>query len=177
MRDRLVLDPTITRGLDYYTGIVFETFLTDLPQIGSVCSGGRYDDLAGLYTKEQLPGVGASIGLDRLMAGLEELGLAGAETRGPDAIVLCLDENLMAHYHRIAETLRAAGLHTEVFPESKKLGQQFAFAEKKGVPAAILCGESEFAVNTVNVRNLATRESTDGISVEAAVEAVRRIRG
>jgi len=175
--DRLVLDPSITRGLDYYTGIVFETFLVDLPQIGSVCSGGRYDNLAGLYTKEELPGVGASIGLDRLMAGLEELGVATMQAGGADAIVMCLDENLMAHYHLIAEQLRAAGLRVEVYPEPRKLGQQFAFAEKKGIPAAILCGDEEHAVGAVNVRDLRTRETADRVSVESAVELVRGIRG
>ncbi|HKJ84484.1 MAG TPA: histidine--tRNA ligase, partial [Spirochaetia bacterium] len=177
LADRLALDPSITRGLDYYTGIVFETFLVDLPAIGSVCSGGRYDNLAGLYTKEQLPGVGASIGLDRLMAGLEELGLSALDVRAADAIVLCLDAGLMAHYHAVAEQLRAAGLRAEVFPDQKKLGQQFSFAEKKGIPAAILCGEAEHAVGAVNVRDLTTRTNTDGISVETAIDVVRGICG
>ncbi|MFW5880054.1 MAG: histidine--tRNA ligase [Spirochaetota bacterium] len=173
---RVIVDPSITRGLDYYTGVVFETFLTELPEIGSVCSGGRYDDLAGLYTKERLPGVGASIGLDRLMAGLEELGVSSDTTSGPDVLVMCLDEKLTAHYHRIAQALREAGLSTEVYPEPKKLGQQFSFAEKRGIRTAILCGESEFAVSAMNVRNLATRESTDGVSLEQAIELARRLR-
>ncbi len=177
MDDRIVLDPAITRGLDYYTGIVFETFLKELPGIGSVCSGGRYDDLAGLYSKQRMPGVGASIGLDRLMAGLEELGVSAATAGAADAIVLCLDDRLTAHYHAIAERLRAAGLRVDVYPESRKLGQQFSFAEKKGIPAAILCGEQEYATGAVNVRELATRENTDGISVEDAIDVVRRIRG
>ncbi|MFW5745469.1 MAG: His/Gly/Thr/Pro-type tRNA ligase C-terminal domain-containing protein, partial [Spirochaetota bacterium] len=177
MDDRLVLDPSITRGLDYYTGIVFETFLKELPGIGSVCSGGRYDDLAGLYSKQRMPGVGASIGLDRLMAGLEELGVTTASTGAADAIVLCMDEKLSAHYHAIADRLRAAGLRVDVYPESRKLGQQFAFAEKKGIPVAVLCGEQEYATGAVNVRELATRENTDGISLDEAIEVVRRIRG
>jgi histidyl-tRNA synthetase len=175
--DRVVLDPTITRGLDYYTGFVFETFLDELPEIGSVCSGGRYDNLAGLYTKERIPGVGGSIGLDRLMAGLEELGLATPSVRGADAIVLCLDEALTGHYHAIATRLRDEGLRVEVFPEAKKLGQQFAFAEKKGIPAAILCGETERAAGTVNVRELATRTSAEGITLDAAAAEIRRIGG
>ena len=175
--DRLVVDPSITRGLDYYTGIVFETFLTKLPEIGSVCSGGRYDNLAGLYSKERLPGVGASIGLDRLMAGLEELGVSTATAGAADAIVLCLNETLAPHYHAIAEKLREAGLRVDVYPEAKKLGQQFSFAEKKGIPAAMICGEAEIAAGTVNVRELATRENTDGISVEHAAQVIRRICG
>lgn len=175
--DRLVLDPSITRGLDYYTGIVFETFLTQLPQIGSVCSGGRYDDLAGLYTKEALPGVGASIGLDRLMAALEELGLAAAAAGAADAVVLCTDDALMALYHRVARDLRAAGLRVEVYPESRKLAAQYSYAEKKGIPAAVICGPGEAASNTVTVRDLRNRTNREGVTVEEAAQAVRAIAG
>jgi len=97
------------------------------------------------------------------MAGLEELGLSALDVRAADAIVICVEERLMAHYHAVAERLRAAGLRVEVFPDQKKLGQQFAFAEKKGIPAAILCGEAEYAVGAVNVRNLIScaRSATD----------------
>ena len=170
---RLVLDPSITRGLDYYTGIVFETFLTGLPEIGSVCSGGRYDDLAGLYTKERLPGVGASIGLDRLMAALAEIGVPSPGGGAADALVLCLDESLLAHYHLIARTLREAGLRVEVYPDPKKLAAQFAFAEKKGIPAAVICGPQERSAQAVNVRDLRSRSSTDGVPLAGAAEVIR----
>lgn len=171
----LVLDPSITRGLDYYTGIVFETFLRRLPEIGSVCSGGRYDDLASLFTKEQLPGVGASIGIDRLMAGLEELGVSSAAGGAADVMILCLTESLTGHYHAIAAQLRAEGWAVDVFPEGKKLGQQFAFAEKKGIPVALICGESEHAGGTVNLRNLGTRETFDGLTIAEADAQLRAI--
>jgi histidyl-tRNA synthetase len=171
--ERLVLDPSITRGLDYYTGVVFETFLDRLPEIGSICSGGRYDNLASLYTKEVLPGVGASVGLDRLVAALEELGLARKEDRPTEVLVLNLDASLEGEYHRIAQEFRTAGLSAEVYPDNKKLGQQFAYAEKKGIPLGIIRGESEHEEGVVNLRFLETRESVERISVE---EAIRRGR-
>ncbi len=170
--DRIVLDPSITRGLDYYTGMVFETFLDTEEGIGSICSGGRYNDLASLYTKEQLPGVGASIGVDRLLAAVSE---TRAAVPSADVIVLYMDDSLLGRYHAIAEELRRAGLRCEVYPESRKLPAQFKFAERKGIPAAVICGPDEAAQDVVNVKNLATRESFDAVSVETAVEHVRRI--
>jgi histidyl-tRNA synthetase len=165
--NRVVIDTSITRGLDYYTGIVFETFLDDQPAIGSVCSGGRYDDLAGLYTKERLPGVGASIGLDRLMAALEDLPRHRAAA-AVDTLVVCVDPALTGHYHAVARDLRAEGLRAEVFLEPRKLGQQFAFAERKGIATAVICGPDEIAKGRVNVRNIATRESAEGLTLADA---------
>jgi histidyl-tRNA synthetase len=169
------LDPSITRGLDYYTGCVYETFLDDLEGIGSVCSGGRYNDLASLYTKEQIPGVGASVGLDRLIAALAELEREDVGRSALDVLVLCLDEELTGHYHHIADRLRAAGLSAEVYPEARKLGAQFNFAERKGARVGIICGPQEREAATVNVKDLATRESADGLDVEAAVARARSI--
>ncbi|OHD70232.1 MAG: histidine--tRNA ligase [Spirochaetes bacterium RBG_13_68_11] len=166
--DTFVLDPSITRGLDYYTGIVFETFLDRLPGIGSVCSGGRYDDLASLYTSQHLPGVGASIGLDRLMAAMEELGEAGQATAGPSVLVLMLEEGLLAEYHRIGAAFRGAGIPAEVYPEPRKLAVQFAYAEKRGIPLAVIAGSDERAKGAVNLKDLRSRESFDGLSLEDA---------
>ncbi len=173
--DRIVVDPSITRGLDYYTGIVFETFLDDLPQIGSVCSGGRYDDLASLYTKERLPGVGASIGLDRLMAGLEELGIASSSTRAADTIVLYSDEALLSRYHAIADALRSHGIAVDVYPEARKIGQQYSLAEKKGIPTAILTDADGLASGTVTVRVLSERANHDGLSIDEAAALIARV--
>jgi histidyl-tRNA synthetase len=170
---KFYLDPSITRGLDYYTGIVYETFLTELPAIGSVCSGGRYNDLASLYTKEQLPGVGSSIGIDRLIAGLEELGKLGAAPRGADVLILCQDEKLLGHYHAVAESCRKAGLMAEVFPQGKKLPVQFTYAERKSIPYGLIIGETEKAAETVNLKNLASRENHDGMALEAAIKLMR----
>ena len=168
--DSFVLDPSITRGLDYYTGIVFETFLTDLPAIGSVCSGGRYDNLASLYTKQSLPGVGASIGVDRLMAAMEELGLLEKGGSPSALLILCLEEGLLGTYHRLAESYRAAGIAAEVYPEKKKLAAQFAYAEKKGIPLALVCGEDEVKDGVVGLKDLRSRQSFDRLTPEAAKE-------
>jgi len=172
--DKFVLDPSITRGLDYYTGIVYETFLEDLPTIGSVCSGGRYNDLAGVYTKEVLPGVGSSIGLDRLLAGLEELGLVDTAPRSCQLLVLCQDEALLAYYHGIAEAARMVGINTEVYPQAKKLQQQFGHAEKKRIRFGIICGASEQGSGLINLKNLETRASFDGISREEAFRIIHK---
>jgi len=168
MRETFVLDPSITRGLDYYTGIVFETFLDRLPEIGSVCSGGRYDDLASLYTSQRLPGVGASIGLDRLMAAMEELGEAGQAVAGPSVVVFMLDTGLLAQYHHIASAFRDAGIPAEVYPDARKIAVQFAYAEKRGIPLAVIAGTDEYETGVVNLKDLRTRESFDGLSLEDA---------
>jgi histidyl-tRNA synthetase len=158
------LDPSITRGLDYYTGIVFESFLGDLPDIGSVCSGGRYNELASLYTKQHLPGVGASIGLDRLMAAMEELGLSGGAAGRASVLVLFLDDSLLGEYHRIAGSLRSAGIGAEVYPEKKKLAVQFAYAEKNAIPLAVVFGEQEAAAGTATLKDLRSRESYEALA-------------
>ena len=175
--DRLDLNPAITRGLDYYTGVVFETFLDDLPGIGSVCSGGRYNDLAGLYTKEHLPGVGSSIGLDRLIAALEELGVAGLAGAAPELLILCLEEELIPHYHALAEAARAAGIGAEVYPETKKLPQQYGYADSKGIPFGIICDKELAADGKVHLRVFAERSNIERITIQEAAAEVAKRRG
>jgi len=170
------LDPSITRGLDYYTGVVYETFLNELPSIGSVCSGGRYDNLAGLYMKDRISGVGSSIGLDRLIAGLEQLGRIDKKGSFIDAEIFCLDEKLTAHYMQIAQKLRNAGISCEVFPDAKKMGQQYTFAEKKNIQFGILIKQEEAADNVLTLKNLKTRETFEGISVEEAADKIKGTR-
>lgn len=165
-----VLDPSITRGLDYYTGIVYETFLNELPGIGSVCSGGRYDNLAGLYMKEKVPGVGSSIGLDRLIAGLQQLNKLESRKSFIDAEIFCLDKDMMTEYHRLAQTLRQRGVRCEVFPDPKKLLAQYTVAEKKGIPFGITLKKEDVAENTVTIKNLATREVFENISLDKAID-------
>lgn len=170
-----VLDPSITRGLDYYTGIVFETFLNDFPSIGSVCSGGRYNNLASLYTKQELPGVGSSIGLDRLIAAMDELKILTAKTHTTDSIVLCMNDKDIKEYHHVADQFRTAGLSCEVFLIKKKLSAQFSFAEKKGIPIAILCGEDEIREGKLSIRNLRSRESWNMLTFENALDKCKEI--
>ena len=164
-----VLDPSITRGLDYYTGVVYETFLNQLPSIGSVCSGGRYDNLAGLYMKDKVPGVGSSIGLDRLIAGLEQLGKLEHKKSHLTVEIFCLDEKLSIAYQSVANTLRSAGISCEVFPDPKKITAQYTMAEKKGIPFGMLIKEEDMEKGVVTLKNLQTREQFDSIPLEEAI--------
>lgn len=158
---RLKVDVSIARGLDYYTGMIFETTLDDLPGIGSVCSGGRYDNLAGLYTKQHLPGIGASLGLDRLLAAMEELGLLPTASTPAPVFVAYFDQDFRDDYLRMAAILRAAGIGTEVYPEPKKLGVQLKYASQKGFTTAIIAGGNEWQESRCQVKTLASRESVD----------------
>ena len=157
---RLVLDPSIARGLDYYTGIVLESFLDDLPSLGSVCSGGRYDNLAGLYTKQPLPGVGASLGIDRLLAGLEELVGPPALQTPAELFLAYFEADRLTDYLRIAAALRRAGVAVEFFPEPKKLGQQLKLAANRGFPVVLVIGGDEFATGTSQLKNMAAQTAT-----------------
>ncbi|MGI6400856.1 MAG: histidine--tRNA ligase [Thermoguttaceae bacterium] len=152
--ERFVLDLSIARGLDYYTGTVYESFLTELPQLGSVCSGGRYDNLAELFTKQTLPGVGASLGLDRLFAGLEELGMLEKILTTVDVFIPLFDESLTTKYFEIAANLRRKGVGVELYPESRKLGAQLKYADKKGIPLAVLIGSDEAMRGVANLKDL-----------------------
>lgn len=172
--DVFVLDPSITRGLDYYTGVVYETFLDAMPEIGSVCSGGRYDDLASLYSKERLPGVGASIGLDRLIAALEALGRSNGRAGFARVAVACVDEGLGGDYQALAARFRSAGIACEVLPEPKKLVQQYALAERKGASWVAVAGKDDLEKGRLTMRNIAARESREGVSVEEAVALAAR---
>lgn len=153
--ERFCIDLSIARGLDYYTGTVFETFLTALPTIGSVCSGGRYDNLAALYTNQELPGIGASLGLDRLLAAMEELGMIEQKSTAADVFIALFDADHLHDYLRIAAALRAAGLGVELFPEAKKLGQQLKYADRRGYRVAIVAGSDDFAAGVCQLKDLA----------------------
>ena len=153
--DKWRVDLTIARGLDYYTGTVYETQLLDYPEVGSVCSGGRYDDLAGYYTDKKLPGVGVSIGLTRLFYILQEQGLLSAEipTAPCDALVIPLGEEL-DYAVQCATALRDAGVRTQVYAEKKKAKAKFAYADKLAVPYAVVVGGDEQASRTVGLKDL-----------------------
>ena len=151
---RFVLDVSIARGLDYYTGVIFESFLDELPSLGSVCSGGRYDNLAELYTKQKLPGVGASLGLDRLFAGLEELNMIEKVFSTAEVFIPLFDANLSAQYCAVAAQLRKRGIGVELYPEPKKLGQQLKYADKKGFKFALVVGSDEAERGVANLKDL-----------------------
>ena len=157
--ENFAVDLTIARGLDYYTGTVYETTLLDHPEIGSVCSGGRYDNLAGYYTERQLPGVGISIGLTRLFYVLDEQGLLNPDLPSApcDALVLPMTES-PAPAIALAEQLRGGGLRVQLYSEKKKFKQKMSYADKLGVPYAVLLGEDELAEGLCSVKNMRTGE-------------------
>jgi len=157
----LLLDVSIARGLDYYTGAIFETFLTDLPTIGSICSGGRYDNLAGMFTKQELPGIGASLGLDRLLAALEELGVIEKVRTPAPVLIAFFDKDRLPDYLSLAATIRAAGIGVEVYPDPKKLGQQLAYADRRGFRLALIAGQREFDAGQVQLKDLQTTQSRE----------------
>ena len=168
------VDLTIARGLDYYTGTVYETTLLDHPEIGSVCSGGRYDNLAGYYIEKQLPGVGISIGLTRLFYVLDEQGLLNVDLPSApcDALVLPMGGE-PGPAIALAESLRSAGLRVQLYGEQKKFKQKMAYADKLGVPFAVLLGEDEIAEGVCSVKNMKTGEQTK-LTPQQAAEYIRK---
>jgi histidyl-tRNA synthetase len=149
------LNFSIARGLDYYTGTVYETTLDDYPQIGSICSGGRYENLASHYTKSKLPGVGISIGLTRLFFQLRDAGLLGASTGSTvQVLVTQMDAAHLPHCLAVASDLRRAGYNTEVVMEPGKLARQFKYADRAGIRFVVVLGEDEIAQDTVTVKDM-----------------------
>jgi histidyl-tRNA synthetase len=158
---RFELDVSIARGLDYYTGVVFETYLDALPEIGSICSGGRYDNLAGMYTKQHLPGIGASLGLDRLLAALEKLGKLPVSRTTVPILVTYFDPNRLNDYLRISRAIRSAGFGCELYPDPKKLGAQLKYADQKGFRIAVIAGSQELERGVVQLKDLQHKISSE----------------
>ncbi len=163
------VDLTIARGLDYYTGTVYETTLLDHPEIGSVCSGGRYDNLAEYYTNQSLPGVGISIGLTRLFYVLDEQGLLNPQLNSApaDALVLPMTGDPAAAIG-VAQALRAAGIRAQVYGEQRKFKQKMVYANKLGVPYVVLMGEDEIAQGKCSVKDMRTGQQVTVTPAEAA---------
>ena len=164
------VDLTIARGLDYYTGTVYETFLDDYREIGSVCSGGRYDNLAGFYTDRKLPGVGVSIGLTRLFYKLNELNIVKEEEQSISKIlVVSMDEKYQNKALETADALRKAGINTDVYLEDKKIKAKFKYADKLKIPYVAVIGESEAEHGTVSLKNMVSGEQEE-LTVEEVIE-------
>lgn len=162
----VMLNFSIARGLDYYTGTVYETTLDDHPQIGSICSGGRYENLAGQYTKSHLPGVGISIGLTRLYWQLRDAGLINTAQSTVDVLVTQMDEAQLPAYLTLAGELRGAGIATEVVLEASKLGKQFKYADRTGVRFVLVLGEDELAKGVVTVKDLRRKDQFEVVRGE-----------
>lgn len=167
------LDLTIARGLDYYTGTVYETVLLDHPEVGSICSGGRYDDLAGYYTNKSLPGVGISIGLTRLFYILQEQNMISDAvlTAPADVLILPMTDDLSAAV-ALASMLRAGGLRVQLYSERKKFKAKIGYADKLGIPFVIFLGEDEIAQHVCALKNMATGVQ-EAVTQETALETIR----
>jgi histidyl-tRNA synthetase len=168
------IDLKIARGLDYYTGTVYETILDDYPNIGSVCSGGRYDNLAEYYTTQKLPGVGISIGLTRLFYQLNEAGILKSDKASTLTKVLIIPMNENIDYSiKIANELRKNGITSEVYFEEAKNAKKLTYANKLGIPYALLIGEEEIETNILTVKDMITGDQYK-MSVE---EVVKKVQG
>ena len=166
------VDLTIARGLDYYTGTVYETFLNDYREIGSVCSGGRYENLAENYTDKKLPGVGVSIGLTRLFYKLNELNLIKADKKSiSDVLIIPMTENKKAPLE-LATSLRELGINTEIYLNNKKIKAKMKYADKLEIPYVIVIGDDEIANNTLKVKNM---ENGEEKTTEFNAESVKKV--
>lgn len=174
--ERYQLNVAIARGLDYYTGVVFETTLNKLPSIGSVCSGGRYDNLAELYTKQHLPGIGASLGLDRLLAAMEKLNMLEPVRTPAPVMVAFFDKDRMHDYLKLAQQVRAQGIGVELYPEPKKLAAQLKYADSRGFRVALIAGSRELDSGTCQVKDLARKTSQEVSWQDGSQDLIAAIR-
>lgn len=169
------LDISIARGLDYYTGLVFETQLSELPSIGSVCSGGRYDNLTSLFTNRELPGVGGSVGIDRLLAAYRELNISIENKSSVKALVCIMDERFLPTCLKIIQKLRSEGIASELFADTGKLGAQLKYADKKSIPLAIILGEEEFEKGEVQIKDLRSSSNQHTCPIEQISEKITQL--
>lgn len=169
---KVEFDASIARGLDYYTGTVFEIYLNDKPEFGSVCSGGRYDGLVNQFSDTPLPAVGGSIGVDRLLQALAELDVLG-ELQPIKALVLNQNESLQGEYIKLVTDLRNMGVNAELYYTTAKLDKQFKYAESKNIPYAVIIGEEEAKAGKAQLKNLKTREQVELMQTEVIKKLVQ----
>ena len=169
------IDLTIARGLDYYTGTVYETFLDNYREIGSVCSGGRYDNLAENYTDKSLPGVGIAIGVTRLFDQLNDLKLIKTEKESISDVLVISTSDDVSECLPIANTFRKEGINTEVYMNDKKMKAKFKYADKLKIPYVAIIGEDEVKENKVSLKNLVTGKQ-DTINIQEAVEILKEYK-
>ena len=167
------VDLSIARGLDYYTGTVYETFIDGYKNLGSVCSGGRYENLADYYTERKLPGVGVSIGLSRFFYQLNKAGLLSNEKNTiAKVLVVSMDEDISKAIE-VATILRTNNINTQIYTENKKIKAKFKYADKLKIPYVIILGEDEIKTNTVTLKNMETGEQQT-IKIEDAINIINQ---
>lgn len=173
--DKWTIDLSVARGLGYYTGPVFETVLTDLPSIGSVFSGGRFDDLVSRFAPVNIPATGASVGVDRLFAAMEKLGLTGAKRTVTQVLVLDFDPSCREECHKLATSFRQAGFRTEIYMGKERgLKGQLAYAVHEEIPVVVIMGSDEMQSGVVKVKDMTHREQFD-LSWHEAIEKIGQI--
>ena len=170
---KIVFDFSIARGLDYYTGMIFEVKLTNALEFGSVLSGGRYDNLIGTFANKSIPAVGMSVGVDRLFAALQELKLVPEVKTVTKVLVANFDENLGAKYSQIANILREAGINTEVLYEFSDLKKNLKYASDREIPFVVIIGSKESASGKVTLKNMKTGDQKE-ISIEEAIKEIKK---
>ena len=168
------VDLTIARGLDYYTGTVYETFLDDYRELGSICSGGRYDNLAEFYTDKKLPGVGVSIGLTRLFSKLSELNILKEKDESISKVLVVSMTDDISRALEVATKIREEGINTDVYLENKKIKAKFKYADKLKIPYVAVIGEEEKKNGTVSLKNMETGEQEE-MSIEKMIEVLKNI--
>ena len=169
-KENYQVDFSIARGLAYYTGTVYETVLDDLPSMGSVCSGGRYDNLTKSFSKnDDMSGVGASIGIDRLIAALEKLELIKGKNTTADVLILNIDDRYLSNIHKLGEALRQAGIKTEIYPDTLKFKKQMKYANNQGHDFVIILGENEVNDGVVTLKNMQSGEQSNVATTEEIV--------
>ncbi|MDR7856470.1 histidine--tRNA ligase [Tissierella sp.] len=166
------IELSMVRGLDYYTGTVYETVLDDYPSLGSICGGGRYENLAGYYTKQKLPGVGMSIGLSRLFYQLIEAKIIEAKENSLTKVLIIPMDGFVDHGVYAANILRNEGIHSQIYLESGKIGKIFNYADKLKIPYVIVIGQDEATNNTYSFRNMKTGEQKN-ISIDEVLECLK----
>lgn len=173
--DKVVFDPTIARGLDYYTGIIYETTLKDVPQLGSVCSGGRYDNLVKALGGPDMPAVGTSIGVDRLFDGLQQLGKLKEARTTTEVLVTNFGAEHTPDYMRVARALRDAGFASEVYYDPDKIGKQLKFANKMRIPYVVIMGPQEAQNGVGVIKSLETGEQIE-VPIDRLSDAIAELR-
>ncbi len=156
--DKVVIDFVVARGLDYYTGPVYEAILLDAPGYGSIMGGGRYDRLIGQFMDKDIPATGASIGVDRLVLAMQKLGLVKRRKNNIDVLITCMVRDKLVEYHKLAFKLRENGINTEVYLGEEGIGKQLKYADKKDIPIALIIGEDEFKEDIVSIKDLRAKE-------------------
>lgn len=170
--ENVVFDLTLARGLDYYTGPIFETKLTDQPHMGSLTGGGRYDGLIGMLSGRDMPAVGTTLGLDRIFTAMQQLNMLEAVKTSTKVLIAQFSEDSLAHCIQLAKTLRENGIATEIYPDAAKMKKQFGYADKKGIPFIAILGETEIAEQVVSLKDLKT-----GTQIKATVaEVIEQVR-